>query len=331
MGRTCLVTVAFAIAVASGATPAAAGGAEGVIAFQTNDGQPGGNCCVLASMRSDGANRHNLLPGYVWSYDPAWSPDGSQLAFAGWYQRKNFAFDVGVLSPVPVRGRDSHVMRDVTWLTRSGSRDTSPAWAPDGRRIAFLSSRSGNRDIWIMNADGSGQHNLTSDRANDCGCGQRYRVFAQPTWSPDGSRIAFTSDRDEYGNLEIYVMNADGSNVVRVTNSPGVDAEPDWSPDGRSIAFNSDRIGNEDIYVQSAPTDRAGPLDPPAAEPVRLTRSSGNDTQPDWSESGTRIAFTSDRGGISDIYVMNSDGTEQHNVTRTPDIFEERPDWRPKP
>jgi len=101
---------------------------------------------------------------------------------------------------------------------------------PNGR-IVFESSRTGNPDIFTMNPDGSTQINLTKNGAND--------VF--PAWSPDGSRISFSSDRAEPGNPDVYVMNADGSNVTRLTNAPGEDRGTSWTSDGQTIVFHSAR------------------------------------------------------------------------------------------
>lgn len=93
-----------------------------------------------------------------------------------------------------------------------------PSWSPDGRKIAFVSERDGNSEIYMMNADGSDVTRLTDHSADDWGA----------SWSPDGRKIAFVSDRD--GNDEIYMMNADGTNVTRLTNNPGVDKFPVWQP-----------------------------------------------------------------------------------------------------
>ena len=99
---------------------------------------------------------------------------------------------------------------------------------PDGQLIAFSSTRNGDLDIYVMNADGSGVRQLTDNPGLD----------GSPAWSPGGGLIAFTSERD--GDSDIYVMNADGSGVTRLTEHPGDDWGPDWSPDGQLIAFTSD-------------------------------------------------------------------------------------------
>ena len=101
----------------------------------------------------------------------------------------------------------------------------TPAWSPDGRKLAFVSRRDGNSEIYVINADGSGQENLTQHPARD----------SHPSWSRDGRKLAFVSRRD--GNSEIYVMNADGSGLRNVTRAPSNDLRPAWSPDGRAIAF----------------------------------------------------------------------------------------------
>ncbi len=111
---------------------------------------------------------------------------------------------------------------------------------PAEDKIAFVSDRDGNFEIYVMNADGSGQTRLTDSSADESGL----------AWSPDGTRIAFVSDRD--GNSEIYVMNADGSDQTNLTNNPASEYTPSWSPDGARIAFHSDREGNIDVYVMNA-------------------------------------------------------------------------------
>jgi TolB protein len=132
--------------------------------------------------------------------------------------------------------------KERTDLTRTGGINNWPAFSPDGKRIAFSSSRAGDFDIYVMDAaDGGNVQRLTKSRGMD----------ARPAWSPDGKRIAFTSNRD--GNYEIYVMNADGSGVVRVSRHPERDDYPTWHPDGKHLAVVSERKGRFDLYLVEIP------------------------------------------------------------------------------
>jgi Tol biopolymer transport system component len=129
-------------------------------------------------------------------------------------------------------------------------------------------------------------------------------------------RVVFESNRD--GNLEIYSMNEDGSDVTRLTFDSAIDANPAWSPDRRRIAFASDRDGNREIYVMNAD----------GSAPTRLTFSGGTDDDPAWSADGTRIAFWSSRRGSADIYVMNADGSGATRLTSDSGA-EIQPAWSP--
>ena len=131
-------------------------------------------------------------------------------------------------------------------------------------------------------------------------------------------KIVFTSYRDG-GSPEIYTMEADGSNVQRLTNNPGFDLSPKWSPDGSRIAFVSIRDNNVGIYVMNAD----------GSNQTRLTNNPGGDESPEWSPDGTRIVFTSNRGGDNrDIYVINADGSNQTRLTNSPGI-DGSPRWSP--
>ena len=131
-----------------------------------------------------------------------------------------------------------------------------------------------------------------------------------------GGRIAFASDRD--GDLEIYVMNADGSALMQLTDDEAFNADPAWSPDGDRIAFASDRDGDFAIYVMNAD----------GSDPLRLTTSAGDDVFPAWSPDGNRIAFVSNRDGDVAIYVMNADGSDPLRLT-TSAGFDADPAWSP--
>jgi Tol biopolymer transport system component len=128
------------------------------------------------------------------------------------------------------------VGQDRQSLTSSGF-NMWPAFSPDGKKIAFGSSRDGEFEIYTMDADGNNASRLTNSSGMD----------ARPAWSPDGKRLAFTSNRD--GNHEIYVMNADGTGQRRLTNHPERDDYPSWHPDGKRLVMVSERDGRFDLYL----------------------------------------------------------------------------------
>ena len=166
---------------------------------------------------------------------PAWSPDGTQIAFHSYRDGNWEIYVMAADGSQPTR------------LTRNDASDSSPAWSPDGTQIAFDSNRdSGNWEIYVMAADGSQPTRLTRNDASD----------SSPAWSPDGTQIAFESYRD--GNWEIYVMAADGSQPTRLTRNDAGDGSPAWSPDGTQIAFMSYRDGNWEIYVMAAKPETSG-------------------------------------------------------------------------
>jgi TolB protein len=161
--------------------------------------------------------------------------------------------------------------------------------------IAFYSDRSGNRDIYRMNPDGSGLVQLTTGTAGDL-C---------PAVSPDGKKIAFLSDRD--GSSEIYVMNADGSNQNRITNNAIPEEHASWSPDGTRIYFMRDYSSRTEIWV----------MESDGSNPVRLTNNQCRDERPFLSPDGQTILFMSNRNGNYEIYMMDSDGSNQRRITNS--------------
>ena len=162
-------------------------------------------------------------------------------------------------------------------------------------RIAFKIDISGNSEIYVMDADGSNQVNLTNNPATD----------SIPSWSPDGSMIAFHADRSQPGEPEIFVMDADGSNQTGLTNNTASDVASSWSPDGSKIAFTSRRDGNcgplcEEIYV----------MDADGSNPTRLTINGERDTSPSWSPDGIRITFISTRSLSEDSFLETKTATQ---------------------
>jgi tol-pal system beta propeller repeat protein TolB len=147
---------------------------------------------------------------------------------------------------------------------------------------------------------------LTTDNVT-CGC---------PAWGPDGTKIAFHSYRS--GNNDIWVMDSDGRNKIRLTTHEKGDYDPAWSPDGTKIAFHSYRSGNNDIWV----------MDSDGRNKIRLTTHEKGDYDPAWSPDGTKVAFRSYRSGNCDIWVMDSDGRNKLQLT-THEKGDYDPAWSP--
>lgn len=174
--------------------------------------------------------------------------------------------------------------------------DHNPDWNSTGSKIVFCSNRDGNREIYVMDADGSNQIRLTNS----------LRMDNYPKWSPDDTKIAYNSYKDNQN--DICIMNTDGTNQVNLTeNSPG-DWFTAWSPDSNKIVFQSNRDGNWEIYTMNAD----------GSEQIRLTEHKDYDVIPSFSPDGTRIVFASNRDGNFEIYSMKSDGSNKIRLTDNP-------------
>ncbi len=179
-------------------------------------------------------------------------------------------------------------------LTEKKGINLCPVWSPDGKKIAFLSNRTGNFDVFVLECNGTNQINLSdSPENNSC-----------PSWSPDSSRITYISRVDK--GESIFIINTDGTGKIQITNGKDwKDTKPLWSPDGSKIAFMSTRRGKNDIYT----------INPDTMELVKLTGNDLNISDFLWSPDGNFIAFIAKNDKQSDLYIMNSNGTMVTNIT----------------
>jgi eukaryotic-like serine/threonine-protein kinase len=185
-------------------------------------------------------------------------------------------------------------------------------------QIAFASDRTGVPQIFMRNMDGTHEVQLTNLENGAC----------QPSWSPDGSRLVFISPcrqrvdapREPYTDTSLFMINADGTGLIQLTNTPGADLEPAWSPDGKRIAFTSIRDGNQQIYLFDVATQSV----------IRLTEPDVNieNSQPAWSPDGRQIAYMANRVGTYQVWVMSDTGQDNVQLVRSgQSLWDYAPAW----
>jgi len=186
---------------------------------------------------------------------------------------------------------------------------TLPATTPTpqtAERIAFTTERDGNREVYVMNVDGTDLHNLTRHPAQD----------GDVSWAPRRDRLAFVSDRN--GNNDIFLMDADGSGLIQLTFNASDQIHPAWSPTGAFIAYVSNEDGDWEVFVMSAS----------GAGFAQLTHNDAWDSYPSWSPDGRKLAFASDRDGNYELYLYDLETHTETRLTNNPasDAF---PAWSP--
>jgi len=268
----------------------------GRIAFHSD---PGGSDDFYI-MNADGSEVTQLTKNLETVAFPYWSPDGTQIAFVCCTGNSRNIYVMNADGSRPAR------------LTSGSGGYGDPAWSSDGRQVAFSSWEDAG--LYVMNIE-DGQSAPPVKLAQGAG----------PSWSPDGTRIAFFSDRD--GNTDIYTMNVDGSEQIRLTNDPAADYSPTWSPNSARIAFISERDGNPEIYVMNA--DGSGQ--------TNLSNDPAHDEFASWSPKGMQIVYVSFRDnadpleigvGNAEIYAVNADGSGQTNLTDNT-VWDGDPAWSP--
>ena len=209
-------------------------------------------------------------------FDAVWSPDQQRIAFS----LDTLSGQQGDVNVV-ISKIDGTDLQPFAGPGDKLSHEEGAAYSPDGKWLAFTSTREGNQELFVKRLDGQQELRLTSDPCLD----------AHPCWSPDGTRIAFATDR--WGDLELAVINADGSQLIRLTESAGLDDEPSWSPDGKRLAFTSNRDGNFEVYLLKLATRAA----------INVSRQEALDNFPAWRPDG-RLGFVSNRDGGFEFYEL---------------------------
>jgi len=275
----------------------------GALAFVSErDGNP-----EIYFMNADGTGLSRLTNNPATDTDPAWSPDGKRIAFVS---KRDGGSDIYVMN-----ADGSNVVRRT-----SAGHSESPAWSPDGRKIAFSSLRDGQFGLYVMNVD--------EDWSSPAHVGYDRGWTAHPAWSPDGSKIAFVSDWRAFDFVfDLYVMNADGSDIAAVVEgdfwSAGLRVyfQPAWSPDGRKIAMVVCRFAQYDYcYPQSsvavANADGSG---------LKTLVEAGGYASPTWSPDGSTIAYSSSTSPTFSLRYITADGSKSGL------IFSDgySPSWRP--
>jgi hypothetical protein len=287
------------------------------------------------------------LKAFVLAAVPLLLPASAQSAFRGGNGKIAFTRSLDIWTTPPDGTAQTN-------LTNSDDVDGAASWSPDGTKIAFASSLGGDEDPWqlyIMNADGSGK--MWRGPLFSAGFGPAWSpdgteiAFASsstiqvmnaygtvairaltngtnPAWSPDGSKIAF----ETFGsNVEVHVINANGTGEVNLSNRAGFDGEPNWSPDGTKIAYTRGATGPcnpcKQIYLMNANGTGQTPL----------TGGANDHSQPAWSPDGTKVAFTTSTTEpvpLSGISTINANGTGGETPV-TPPSTDSEPDWQPLP
>ena len=253
----------------------------------------------ICIMNADGTGYRRLTTSdNVQQFYPSLSPDGQSVLYAAF--REQNVYEIYRLNL-----DDGSVER----LTNRIGISTTPEFSPDGQRITFTrgNPRTNEFQIWTMGRNGENPGNIPQIYGWD------------PTWSPDGKRILFASDRD--GDIQLFTMNLQGRQLSRITNLPSIRGRSDWSPDGQFIVTYSGEPWNREVYIINAD----------GSDVRQLTPSGGNSQGPSFSPDGKWVAFTAYFDHFGDdhgceIYIIRTDGTDLRRLTNN-DYCDYQPRW----
>jgi TolB protein len=262
------------------------------IAYITANGPVNNRRYQLIIADSDGENPKPIATSREPLMSPAWSPDGSRIAYVG-YERGNSAIYI----QTPATG-------ELRKFVGERGINGSPTWSPDGSKLAVTLSFERNPDIYVIDVASGSRTRLTSD----------YSIDTESTWSPDGRTIAFTSDRG--GSAQIYMMNADGSNQHRITFSGKQNLRPRFSPDGQTLALVHNEGSGYTIGLLDLQTNA-----------LRIVSNGPLDESPNFAPNSALVIYTAQGARGTELATVSTDGRVRQSLRQSGEVRE--PAWGP--